>query len=126
MGQRILICGDRNWINVDLIREIIYNMNDIEVIIEGECRGADILGKKIAQELNLPLLQFPADWVRYGRAAGIIRNQQMIDEGNPTKVIAFHNNIEKSKGTKDMINRAKKRGIKVLLISEWGKPVECE
>ena len=126
MGQRILICGDRYWSNIDLIRDVVYNMKDIDVIIEGECSGADVMGKTVAQELNLPLLQFPANWLRYGRGAGPIRNQQMIDEGKPTIVLAFHNNIDKSKGTKDMIEKAKRKKIPVKLIKEWGDVYESK
>lgn len=47
-----------------------------------------------------------------------IRNKQMLDEGKPDLVLAFHTDIENSKGTKNMIYQAKKRGIKVILIKE--------
>jgi len=118
MSQRILICGDRNWTNKELIRHVLNSMKDIEAVIEGECRGADILGKQVAEEMGIFVVKFPADWLQYGKSAGPIRNQQMLNEGQPTKVIAFHNNINESKGTKDMLKRAKKRGIAVLLVSE--------
>ena len=120
MGQRVLICGDRYWSNIDLIRDVIYNMKDIDVIIEGECSGADVMGRIIANELCIQVLPYPANWLRYGRGAGPIRNQQMLDEGKPTLVLAFHNNINKSKGTKDMVERAKKNKIPVQIITEWG------
>jgi hypothetical protein len=72
----------------------------------------------VAEELGIPVLSFPADWARFGRAAGPIRNQRMLDEGKPTLVLAFHNNIVESKGTKDMVKRARKAGIRVRLFRE--------
>lgn len=59
---------------------------------------------------------FPADWKQYGKAAGPIRNKQMLDEGQPDLVLCFHDDIEKSKGTKNMYELAKARGIKTKLI----------
>ncbi|KKN01348.1 hypothetical protein LCGC14_1128740 [marine sediment metagenome] len=53
----------------------------------------------------------------YGKAAGPIRNKQMLDEGQPHLVLAFHDNIEESTGTKDMVKQAAKRGIETLVIS---------
>jgi len=42
----------------------------------------------------------------------------MLDEGKPDLVLAFHTDIKNSKGTKNMIQQAEKRGIKVILIKE--------
>ncbi len=59
--------------------------------------------------------KFPAAWDKYGKAAGPIRNQQMIDEGRPDFVIAFHSNVGQSRGTMDMLCRANKAGLVVTL-----------
>lgn len=117
--MRILICGDRNWTNKALIRaEIAQYIGKLECIIEGKARGADRFAGDIAHEYGIKLLEFPANWEKYGKAAGPIRNQQMLNEGKPDLVLAFHNNIEESKGTKHMINISKKAGINVILITE--------
>jgi len=115
--SRVLVCGDRDWKARSLIHRYLAYMK-IDVVIEGECRGADRLGKYVAKELGIIVLPFPAKWAEYGRAAGPKRNQQMLDEGKPTLVLAFHDDIHSSKGTKDMIKRANKAGIPVWLI--WG------
>ena len=119
---RILICGDRNWKNKKIIyssiKKIRNNMYNIECIIEGKAKGADIIGKEVAIFNKILFYEYPAEWIKYGIGAGMIRNQQMIDEGKPNLVLAFHNNIENSKGTKDMIQRAKKNNIETVLISE--------
>lgn len=126
--HRILICGDRNYgkssnqkICQKNIEETLtlWNLEEIECIIQGECPygGADYLAKMVAQKLHIPVLSFPADWKTYGKRAGPIRNMQMLKEGKPTVVIAFHDDIETSKGTKHMMTIAKKEGIPVYLYS---------
>jgi len=126
---RVLVCGDREWKNYKLLKETILKVNKrnifgpIECIIEGECRGADIMAREAAKELGIPFEPYPAEWNKYRRPkgknpAGVIRNQQMLVEGKPNLVIGFHNNIENSRGTKDMLERAKKAGIETRLISE--------
>jgi len=119
--MKVLICGDRNWNNYDSILRVVKRLKKKykEVtIIEGECRGADKMAKRAAIECGLPYVGYPAKWDKYGKKAGPVRNQQMLDCENPDMVIAFHKNIAKSKGTKDMINRAKKAGIKTYIITE--------
>ncbi len=124
--MRILICGDRDWINKKLIKETLEKVKEsllkdgdvITVVIEGECRGADIMGRECAEELKIPVMKFPADWKRFPKAAGPIRNKQMLVEGKPDLILAFHNNIQNSKGTKNMIEISSKAGIKVILVGE--------
>lgn len=116
--MRLLICGDRNWTDKDLIKSVLQSLNvKVDCIIEGEARGVDTLAREVAEELKIPVEGYPARWGECGRAAGPIRNQQMLDEGKSDAVLAFHDDIEKSKGTKDMINRARKAGVPVTLIS---------
>jgi hypothetical protein len=115
--RRLLVCGDRNWSNRKLIKDKIKAAKP-DVIIEGEARGADSLGRDVANELRIPVLKYPAQWNKHGRAAGPIRNQQMLDEGKPNMVFAFHDDIANSKGTKDMVARAKKAGIKAIVFRD--------
>lgn len=115
--MRALVCGDRNWVDLLLIRQTLVKFHPV-VVIEGEARGADKLGRKVAEGLGIPVLPFPANWKLYGKRAGMIRNTQMLDEGKPDIVLAFHNDIANSKGTSNMIMQATNRGIKVILITE--------
>lgn len=121
--KRLLICGDRNWIDKDEIRQCIETI-DPDVIIEGEARGADRMAREVALEMDYilgdTLLSFPADWDKHHKAAGPIRNQQMLTEGQPTIVYAFHINIGESKGTKDMI----KRSLKAKIPTFWSNGVK--
>jgi hypothetical protein len=120
--MRILVCGDRNWMDykkiLDTLREYdAFNIQDLPIVIDGEAPGADSLAHLAATKLGFARHRFHADWRKYGRAAGPIRNQQMLDEGKPDLVIAFHGNIEASKGTKDMVRRARKAGVSVRIIT---------
>jgi hypothetical protein len=120
MNKRILICGDRNWTDEATIGAVLVQHLDptSDYVIHGCARGADTIGGDIAKALGVPktrILKFPADWNKYRKAAGPIRNQQMITEGKPTLVLAFHNHIIMSKGTKDMIRKALKAGLPVYL-----------
>lgn len=119
--MRVLICGSRDWTNKSVITffldKLLESFESI-TIIEGCCRGAD----RVACEYGLdnPKViheHFPADWKKYGRAAGPIRNQQMIDEGNPDVVVAFTDDLIASKGTRDMVERSTKADIRVYLTS---------
>ncbi|TFH10747.1 MAG: DUF2493 domain-containing protein [Nitrosomonadales bacterium] len=112
--MRVLVCGDRNWADEVYLREKLYEFDEIhgiDTVIEGDAAGADRMAGSWAQENSVPFLVFPAQWDIYGRAAGPIRNTQMLTEGRPDYVLAFHENIEFSRGTKNMVNQAKNAGI---------------
>jgi len=74
--------------------------------------GADLMSGRAAEYLNIPSIGHPAQWDRDGRAAGPIRNRQMLIEHPEIElVLGFHDNIRQSKGTKDMLTVASNRGI---------------
>lgn len=81
----------------------------ISAVIEGDAHGADRLAWRWAVANGVPVEKFPANWRRDGRAAGPIRNQQMLDEGRPDIVVAFPG----GRGTADMVRRARKAGIPI-------------
>lgn len=116
---RLLICGSRDWNNKELIKSEISKLlkeHEIEAIIHGGCRGADLQAGEVAREFTIPVKEYPADWNKHGKAAGPKRNQKMLDDGKPNFVLAFHENIDESKGTKDMISRTKNANIKFKII----------
>jgi len=115
--MRVLICGDREWNDYKSIVAILEKFGKGTIVIHGAARGADSLAGIAGNDLGYEVLKFPAQWDKYGKAAGVIRNQQMLDEGKPDCAVAFHDNIKSSKGTKDMIKRLEKANIKYLLWS---------
>lgn len=123
--MRVLVCGDRNWSDVELLNRSLDTFHKelkISCVIEGEATGADTLARTWAQQTGVLVESYPANWAQYGRAAGPIRNKQMLEDGNPDYVIAFHNNITQSRGTRNMLNQAlKHKGIlEVILVSSSG------
>lgn len=112
--MRLLICGDRDWTDQAMIeRAVLALPRPPSVIIHGCARGADTMAGIIALKLGIPVLEFPAEWDRHGRAAGLIRNKRMLVEGKPTRVFAFHNDLARSKGTKHMVTIAAATGVPV-------------
>lgn len=109
--MRVLFFGDRDWKAIEPIRMVLSVFPKDTVIIEGEAPGADKTSRLVAEELGLTVEPYPADWDKFHKAAGPIRNQQMLDEGKPDMAVAFHANIGASKGTTDMLRRLGKAGI---------------
>lgn len=116
---RIIIAGGRDFNNYDFLKKEasifiseIDNGDHIE-IVSGGAKGVDLLGEKFAEEKNLELIVFPADWKKFGRAAGPKRNAQMAKYA--THLLSFWNG--ESKGTKSMLTLAKKENLKVKIIS---------
>lgn len=120
--MRLLICGSRNWSDLDLMVRAIqmYTKGVSEPIqlMHGGARGADRLTDQAAERLNLasPEVYF-ADWDTYGRQAGFVRNQRML-ENRPDAVLAFKDNFQhslRSGGTEDMVARAIGARIETML-----------
>ena len=117
MTTRVLVCGGRDFNDYDLLESVLDTISSevgVFQIISGCAKGADTLAIQYANKHEYPLREFPADWDKHGKAAGPIRNKQMLDEGRPNIVIAFPG----GRGTADMVNRSKKVGIEVIEISE--------
>jgi hypothetical protein len=117
----LLVTGDRNWDNDWIIRSefAVIGYDKIDLVIHGDARGADTIAAAVALQHEIPTLAVPARWSKYPKAAGPIRNSLMLKFMGivPTYVLAFHNNIESSKGTKDMLTKVKKLGIPYKLVT---------
>lgn len=117
--MRVLVCGSRSWTNREVIREQLSQLPADTVVIHGDCRGADRLAAGVAAELGFDIEAYPADWEEFGRAAGPIRNDDMLYEGKPDRVIAFHHELNPTQGgTGDMIRKARRHGIPVVVVAE--------
>jgi len=117
--MKILVTGDRNWDDLvtvveafeKLLEEFDLHPQDI-TLIHGAATGADTIADIVGNELGMDVRPYPARWSKYGRAAGPIRNKEMLDENPDIKLaLAFHSDLERSKGTRDMIIRLKRAGI---------------
>ncbi len=113
--MKVLICGDREWQDSKTIADRIKHLPPGTKVIHGACRGVDRIAGNAAFNLGLGVVQYPAQWKKYGRAAGPIRNKRMLDE-KPDLVIVFHTNLARSKGTKNMMTLAVDAGIPIEII----------
>lgn len=109
--RRILICGSRSYNDNNAIKRVVreeIKANGPFELIYGAAPGADTLAARACLALGLHVEQYRADWATHGKAAGPIRNRQMLDAG-PVKVIAFG----EGRGTQDTVSEAERRGIPV-------------
>jgi hypothetical protein len=119
--MRVLICGSRTWdkpIPVDILvggLASVYGSANV-TIIHGAARGADSMASSAAHRHGVDCEDYPADWDGDGKAAGAIRNQRMLDGGNPDVVFAFTDDLAASRGTADMVRRARNAGLPVYVI----------
>lgn len=116
--MRIVIAGSRNYKNFEeaevFIRACLGELKKDTpfIFLSGGCAGADRIGEMFAAKNGYKIEKFPAEWERFGRAAGPIRNRKMAQTCD--LVICFWDG--KSRGTKSMISLAK----------EYGKPVKIK
>ncbi len=110
--MRVVIAGGRNIHNYELVLDAIEESKfNIQTVVSGGAKGVDALGERYAEEMNINLKIFHADWETHGRAAGPIRNRKMAE--NADAVIAIWDG--KSRGTKNMIETAQKKGLLVYV-----------
>lgn len=116
---RVIIAGGRDFHDYRRLRAfmncLLKPISEPVEIISGGANGADSLGERYAKEYGYTLKRFPADWNKYGKAAGPIRNREMaLYAAEETGVlVAFWDGA--SRGTQNMIARAEECGLKVFV-----------
>jgi len=109
--MRLLVCGSRGWTNEPLLRNVLdrtwerWPMEPFTTVVEGEQEGADLMGRAWAEARGIFVDPYPAHWERYGKSAGHVRNQKMLDSGVDV-VAAFSTTDPATPGTQDMCRRA--------------------
>lgn len=127
--SRLLITGSRahQWTSYDshalliAVREILEKTHDLPVLVHGGATGADTEAALAGQRLlNLPIEVHRADWSKYGRAAGPIRNKAMVNLGADL-CLAFpdHPKGQGSKGAWNCIDLAHQASIPVYVV--WNR-----
>lgn len=114
--MKLIIAGSRTFNNYELLKSkvdaLLINTNQPIEIISGTAIGGDKLGERYAKERGHGIKQFPADWERYGKGAGFIRNRQMAEYA--THCIIFWDGL--SKGTKMMIDLARQYELTLRVV----------
>lgn len=113
--MKVIVAGGRDFRDYDLLKSVLDQYKeifpDIE-IVSGKAKGADSLGEKWAIENKIHVYSFPANWDKFGKSAGYMRNEQMAKFADQS--ICFWD--QKSKGTKHMINLCKKNGLHCKIV----------
>mgnify|MGYP006302249621 CR=1 FL=1 len=117
--MRLIVAGSRDFKDYELLeREVLKfikkhkEVDESVEVISGRARGADKLGEVFADKFGLKKHIKPADWDKHGRAAGFIRNREMVSEA--THCICFWD--RKSSGTKNTIQLSEEKGIPLCVI----------
>jgi hypothetical protein len=130
-ARTFLVTGDREWSNRPMTEQVLRSLWSLGYrrLVHGGARGADSMAASVWRLLTGnpdSAVEYPANWKEYHRAAGPILNQQMLDE-EPTieLVVALHDRLEDSKGTRDMISRSQAAGKPVRHFSSQGEMNCC-
>ncbi len=114
--MKVLVTGSRSLEDKALVYRTLSQIHQaaaITVLIHGGAKGADSHAGEWADEHRVETHVFRPDWKRFGRAGGVIRNEEMANE-KPNLCVAFPG----KKGTNDMIARARKHGIPVITVDQ--------
>lgn len=118
--MNVIVTGSRHWSDTSYIYgalDALHAMRPIWRIVQGGARGVDRIAQDWADDRLIESITYPADWATYGRSAGPLRNKQMLEEGRPDLIVAFHPAIDRSKGTRHMVRIADEAGFEILLFS---------
>ncbi len=119
--MKVLITGGRNYTNQALVNQVLDALlvrYPAMVLIHGDAKGADTLGRMWAECHSVPHVPYPAEWDKHKppegsnrkNPAGPIRNRKMLTEGKPDLVVAFAG----GSGTADMVQIALDAGVRLL------------
>ena len=117
----VIIAGGRDFCDYELLKvnmDVLVTYFTDVTIISGTAMGADRLGEMYAKEKGYDLKRCPANWNKYGKGAGYIRNSEMADlivNNNMNGICVCFWNGE-SRGTKHMIDIAKNKNIETYII----------
>lgn len=115
MSKRIGIVGSRDFTDYEKMKEEflkLYNPEEIECIFSGGARGADSLAKKLANELNIEIVEILPDWDKFGKSAGYIRNQVIVASSD--ELLAFWDG--RSRGTNHSLDLAGKKAMPIHIV----------
>lgn len=118
--MKVLVCGGRGFADQKSLFGILSGLggprSPIDTIVTGGAPGADQLAEKWSRFSQVKRISYPAKWNRFGKPAGLIRNQEMLDQENPDLVIAFPG----GRGTAHMVSIAKEAGYEVIEVPATG------
>lgn len=109
--RRVLVCGGRDFQDKHAMFRLLDLIQPIpDVLINGGARGADTIAAEWARQRYVTTITVYAKWEQHDKAAGPMRNAEMLKLWKPTLVIAFPG----GSGTADMVKQARKAGVEVV------------
>lgn len=115
--MKVIVCGSRDHTPLKLMTKVLEELQqtygDELLVITGGCKGVDKCAELVCKRRGIACKVFPANWKRHGRAAGPIRNKQMLEQ-EPNLVLAFHPDLAKSKGTRHMVRISRAADVEVV------------
>lgn len=111
--MKIAIVGSRDYPNAKAVISYVEGIHPYDTVVSGGARGVDTTAEQAARFCGLSVEVFPADWKKHGKAAGFIRNKEIVDFSD--RVVAFWDG--KSRGTLNTIEYARRAGKPVEIHS---------
>ena len=112
--MKLAVVGSRDFHDYAWLEQCLLSVTGDEMpeaVVSGGARGADELAGRFAGERGIPLVVVPAEWDRFGRSAGPMRNEKIVDLADV--VVAFWDG--RSRGTRDTLSRARRAGRRVVI-----------
>jgi predicted Rossmann fold nucleotide-binding protein DprA/Smf involved in DNA uptake len=121
--MKIGIVGGRNFTDYQKLKKHLDSIKDqITEIISGGAKGADSLAERYAIENNIPLTKYLPEWNKFGKRAGIIRNEYIVKDSD--QIIAVWDGV--SKGTKNTIQTTAKHGKSIYVLNYGTKAANIQ
>jgi hypothetical protein len=111
--EKIAVIGSRNFPEPELVRQKVRKFPPDTILVSGGAGGVDSIAEDEARKCGLQVIIFRAEWDKYGKAAGHIRNEKIVDEVN--RVYAFWDG--ESRGTKDTMTITRKQNKPLHVIT---------
>lgn len=118
--MRVLVTGSRNWTDSAVVKaqltDLASRRREHMTLVHGAAKGADTIAASLADHMGWDVEAFPAEWDRFGRRAGPVRNQLMVDHGADICLVFP---LPDSRGTWDCVRRAKAAGIPLVIVTKY-------
>ena len=115
--MRFAIIGSRYFSNSNFMDKILdpyRELGNMDEIVSGGAKGADLLAKQYAEKHNIKYTEFPALWNQYGKSAGYKRNIQIVDHSD--MIIAFLMKGMENKGTNHTISIGQDKSKEIVIV----------
>ena len=105
--MKVVIVGTRTYPDLEQVRKYVRDLSPDDIIVSGGAKGVDETAEGEARKLGMEVISVPAEWNKYGKRAGLMRNDIIV--GMADCVVAFWDGV--SLGTKYTIDKAKEKNV---------------